>query len=151
MPLDIQFLLRAIDRASDCLDTIAHTRRAPSSIQGIGLFTDRARRAGELLCVLDGQRIHLDHFPEALELEWNALSERELLVRPFRTSYGYINHSAAPNSTIEADGVRLVALRDIDAGEELTLDYFADPVPREFLASEEAKSLTVASPSPYRR
>jgi hypothetical protein len=145
MALDIQFLLRAIDRASDCVETIPDTRRAPSSVQGTGLFTLRARRAGELLCVLDGQRLHLDHFPEALELEWNALSDRELLVRPFRTSYGYINHAAAPNLTIEADGVRLVAARDIPAGEELTLDYFAAPVPPEFLASQEAKSLTLAS------
>ena len=146
MTLDIQLLLRAIGRASDCVETIAHTRRAPSSVQGVGLFTVRPRRAGELLCVLDGQRMHLDHFPEALDLEWNALSERELLVRPFRTSYGYINHSAAPNLTIEAD-VRLVAARDIEAGEELTLDYFAPPVPPEFLTSEEAKSLTHASAS----
>jgi hypothetical protein len=142
MALDIQFLLRSIDRANDCVETIADTRRAPSSVHGVGLFTLRARRAGELLCVLNGQRIHLDDFPEALDLEWNALSERELLVRPFRTSYGYINHSAAPNLIIEARGVRLVAVRDIDAGEELTLDYFDPPLPREFLASAEARALT---------
>lgn len=141
MALDIQLLLRTIERAGDCVETIADTRRGPSSIQGTGLFTLRARRARELLCVLDGQRLHLAHFPEALDLEWNAVSERELLVRPFRTSYGYINHSAAPNVLIEADGVRLVAARPIDAGEELTIDYFAPPVPREFLASEEAKAL----------
>lgn len=141
MALDIQFLLRAIDRSSHCLETIADTQRGPSSLQGTGLFTLRARRAGELLCVLDGQRIDLERFPEVLDLEWNALTERELLVRPFRTSYGYINHSPAPNLAIERDGVRLVAARDVGAGEELTLDYFAPPVPPEFRASAEGKAL----------
>ena len=108
MPLDIEFLLRGIDRSGQCVETIADTRRAPSPIQGTGLFTLRARRAGELLCVLDGQRVDLDQFPEVLELEWNALSERELLVRPLRTSYGYINHSRAPNLLIETGGLRLL-------------------------------------------
>jgi hypothetical protein len=140
--VDIQFLLRAIDRSSDCLETIADTQRGPSTIQGTGLFTLRPRRTGELLCVLDGQRIQIEHFPELLDLEWNALTERELLVRPLRTSYGYINHSSTPNLAIEPDGVRLVATQDIEAGAELTLDYFAPPVPPEFRVSAEGKALT---------
>jgi hypothetical protein len=109
------------------------------------LFTTRARAAGELVCVLDGQRIDLDHFPEVLDLEWNALTHRVLLVRAMRTSYGYINHSVNPNLVIDGDGTRLVTTRAIAAGEELTLDYFAPPVPPEFLASDEAALLRSGS------
>jgi hypothetical protein len=139
--LGIQTLLEAIRRPADCLETIADARRGPSAIQGTGLFSTRSRRAGELVCLLDGQAISLDAFPEVLDLEWNALTDRLLLVRPLRTSYGYINHSSAPNLIVEPDGFRLVAARDIAAGHELTLDYFAPPVPREFLDSSEAAVL----------
>ena len=139
--LGIQTLLEVMRRPNDCIETIADARRAPSSIHGTGLFTTRARQPGELVCVLDGQRIDLEQFPEALELEWNALSDHVLLVRPLRTSYGYVNHSATPNLTIEPDGMRVVTLRAIANGEELTLDYFAPPIPRAFLESAEARSL----------
>jgi uncharacterized protein len=140
-PLGIQTLLEAMQRPNDCAETIADARRAPSATHGTGLFSTRSRRPGELVCTLDGQRISLDQFPEVLDLEWNALSDRVLLVRPLRTSYGYINHSDTPSLAIEPGGVRLVTMRAIEAGEELTLDYFAPPVPPEFLDSPEAASL----------
>jgi hypothetical protein len=137
----IQTLLEAMRRPDDCAETIAGARRAPSATHGTGLFSTRNRPAGELVCTLDGQKISLDEFPAVLELEWNAVSERVLLVRPLRTSYGYINHSDTPNLAIEPDGFRVVTVRAIEAGEELTLDYFAPPVPPEFLDSPEAASL----------
>jgi hypothetical protein len=137
----IRTLLEAMQRPNDCAETIADARRAPSATHGTGLFSTRTRPGGELVCTLDGQKISLDDFPEVLELEWNALSERVLLVRPLRTSYGYINHSDTPNLTIEPDGARVVTVRAIETGEELTLDYFAPPVPPEFLDSPEAASL----------
>jgi hypothetical protein len=139
--LGIQTLLEAIQRPNDWLETIADVRRAPSRIHGSGLFSTRPRRTGELVGVLDGQRIDLDRFPEVIDLEWNALTDRLLLVRPLRTSYGYINHSITPNLVIEPGGVRVVTTRAIAANEELTLDYFAPPVPREFLDSTEAAVL----------
>jgi hypothetical protein len=76
-----------------------------------------------------------------VELEWNALSPSQLLVRPLRTSYGYINHSTGPNLEVDQRGLYLRALRVIAAGEELTMDYFAQPVPPEYLTSVEAKRL----------
>jgi len=137
----IQTLLEAMRRSNDCVETIADARRAPSAAHGTGLFSTRKRPPGELVCLLDGQSVSLDQFPEVLDLEWNALSDRVLLVRPLRTSYGYINHSDTPNLAIEPSGLRVITLRAIEAGEELTLDYFAPPLPPEFLDSPEAASL----------
>ena len=39
-------------------------------------------------------------------------------------SNAYLNHSCAPNTFVDWKGVFLRALRNIDAGEELTCNYF---------------------------
>jgi SET domain-containing protein len=38
-------------------------------------------------------------------------------------SNAYLNHACAPNSYVDSKGVFLRALRDIEAGEELTCNY----------------------------
>ncbi len=38
------------------------------------------------------------------------------------------NHSCDPNATFDRSGM-LIALRDIESGEELTYDYLAHPIP----------------------
>jgi SET domain-containing protein len=62
-------------------------------------------------------------------------------VRAIRTSYGFMNHSTSPNVSIDDDGVTMRACLPIAPDEELTLDYFAQPVPPEYLASAEAAAL----------
>jgi hypothetical protein len=79
------------------------------------------------------------------ELEWNALSPTRLLVRPLRTSYGYINHSVDPNVLVGETGFSLRAKRAIATGEEFTMDYFAQPVPQAYLASAEGLRLLGAT------
>ena len=74
-------------------------------------------------------------------LEWNALSPDLLLVRPLRTSYGFINHGTRPNVAIDDDGYTMRAYLPIAPGDELTMDYFAQPVPAAYLASDEAAAL----------
>lgn len=68
-----------------------------------------------------------------------------LLVRPLRTSYGYINHSAVPNTGMDDTGRYMLVLRPIGAGEELTMDYFAQPVPAAYLTTPEAERLRAGS------
>lgn len=125
-----------------CIETIAEAELRPSTIAGRGLFTLRARAADEILGVLDGQLVDPRQHPQVMEeLEWNALSPTLLLVRPLRTSYGYINHSTEPNVIIDDRGRLMRTARAIAAGEEFTMDYFAQPVPDAYLASAEAKRL----------
>jgi hypothetical protein len=91
---------------------------------------------------LDGQVIDVTRYPAVIDaLEWNALGPDCLLVRPLRTSYGFMNHSTDPNVAIDADGRTMRARRPIAPGTELTLDYFAQPVPNAYLASAEAGRL----------
>jgi SET domain len=120
------------------IETIPDAYLAPSRTQGRGLHTRRARAKDEVLCVLDGQVIEAHRYPVLLtEMEWNALPDEQLLVRPLRTSYGYINHSFDPNLEIGPDYRTIRAVRAIAAGEELTLDYAAQPVPKGYLERED--------------
>lgn len=128
------------------LPTIEAAELRPSRISGQGLFTLRPRKAGELLCRLDGQIVDPRHFPKVMEeLEWNALSPTALLVRPLRTSYGYINHSLTPNVVVSPDGLQLLTCRSLEAGEEFTMDYFSQPVPQAYLESAEGLRLRAFS------
>ena len=76
-----------------------------------------------------------------LFMEWNALSEDTLLVRPFRTKYSFVSHSRAPNVRIARRPLRLVALRDIAEGEEFLLDYREEPLRWEYLEGHGATYL----------
>jgi hypothetical protein len=125
-----------LDGAS-CIETIPDTEVAPSRVHGRALFARRARFPDEVLGTLDGQVVDVGLYPAVMALEWNALSPERLLVRAIRTSYGFMNHSGRPNVSIDDDGVTMRACLPIAPGEELTLDYFAQPVPPEYLASAE--------------
>jgi hypothetical protein len=139
-PIDL--LANLLLDGAPCIETIANTEVAPSPIHGRGLFARRAWAVGEVLGTLDGQIIDAARYPAVVDaLEWNALAPDRLLVRALRTSYGFMNHSADPNVAIEADGRTMRALRSIAPGTELTLDYFAQPVPETYLASAAAAGL----------
>ena len=140
----IQSLWDALGQVDGFLATIGGAERGVSEIHGFGLFSTRSRVAGEHVVTLDGQAVPLDVLPAALfTLEWNALSETLLLVRPLRTSYGLVNHASTPNLAIGADGVTVSTLRAIAAGEELTFDYAAQPLPRAYLDAPEGAYLRV--------
>ena len=125
-----------------CLETIPDTEVAASPIHGRGLFARRAWSSGEVLARLDGQVVDVRRYPAVIDaLEWNALSPEQLLVRAVRTSYGFMNHSRSPNVAIDADGHTMRACRRIAPGDELTLDYFAQPLPDAYLRSAEAEAL----------
>lgn len=138
----LQGLWEALGRPDAFLETISDAERAVSEIHGVGLFSTRSRAAEEHVVTLDGQVVPVEILPEALfTLEWNALSEALLLVRPLRTSYGFINHAPTPNLAIGADGVTVRTTRAVAAGEELTLDYAAQPLPRAYLDAPEGAYL----------
>lgn len=124
------------------LATISHADVRKSPVHGLGLFTTRALNVGDVLTRLDGQRISIVDAPGILfTLEWNALTQTELLVRGIRTSYGYINHSRKPNLAIDERTQEIRALRRIEIGEELLLDYLAQPLPEVYLRNPAAEYL----------
>lgn len=99
-----------------------------SLIHGQGVFAARRFEAGEV--IIDGcRKVLSDEAANALpEEEKNFLSvidgEYILMEPPSR----FVNHSCSPNA--RGTGVQDVAIRVIDAGDEITVDYVAEQVPR---------------------
>jgi hypothetical protein len=99
-----------------------------SLIHGKGVFTIFNIKEGERILKIDDSRIVTDDNPLKLEkgeyehhCDYLGNGVVVLLQEPER----YINHSCDPNVFIrQVAGVRYVyAMRNIDAGEELTFDY----------------------------
>lgn len=119
---------------NDVIDNITSTYIAPSFIHGLGLFADLDIDAGVVLGTLDGQQISWDLYTkQELAFEWNAIQPEVLLVRPYRTKYSYINHSRDPNLLLDTNPLRVISKRFIRKGEEVTLDYRCEPLPKEYI------------------
>ena len=129
------------------IDNLSFSYIDRSQIHGFGLFAGANIRNGTMLGILDGQvmawdlydRI-VDHFQREITgfaselfMEWNALSETVLLVRPFRTKYSLINHCRKPNLKLHRDPLRVMTARDISRNEELLLDYRDEPLRESYL------------------
>jgi len=101
-----------------------------SPINGQGLFAAEPYRADEALLIIDGEPIDET---EALRREraeanwyiyWN--HGRDFIDTAQAATGRYLNHACMPNTVTaprDEASLYLVALRDIAAGEELTLDY----------------------------
>lgn len=123
-----------IDNLDDVIDNLKCTVIKPSNIHGNGLFATEAITLGAELGELDGQVIPESlHSKLRLTLEWNAIDDNVLLVRPYRTKYSYINHSRTPNLKLAGSPLKVIALRSISEGEELTLDYRKEKLSTEYL------------------
>ena len=97
-----------------------------SAIQGFGVFAARPFSKGAVVLVIDDSRVVDDLHPlssadDARHCDYLEAGKIVLMQPPER----HINHSCAPNTYVKTvDGRRLVmALRDIQAGEEITYDY----------------------------
>lgn len=142
MTLDYHFIIE------NTINNILQGYIAPSNIDGYGLFAKVNIDKGDILCIFDGQIMSWDKYHEInknvrqyiqqpytqyIFMEWNALDENTLLVRPFRTKYSYINHARKPNVKIEKYPLRLVAIDNINKDTELTLDYRKEPLNYEYI------------------
>ncbi len=130
------------------IDNIPRAYIAPSNIHGFGLFAKVDIVKSDILCILDGQIVSwsiykklAESFQEKIKpsynqyffMEWNALDEETLLVRPLRTKYSYINHSRTPNVKLVKYPLRIVAIADIKKDTEITLDYRCEPLNQEYI------------------
>ncbi len=105
----------------------------PSKIDGIGCFTDVAIKKGEFVRVWDTEDSKWVSLREAHASRYKDLYKRYGIrsaggywvpVDFLRMSAGwYMNHSTSPNLQSDDGEVTYFALRDITAGEELTIDY----------------------------
>ncbi len=103
--------------------------KALSKIEGFGAFASRRIEKDSQIAIWDGPYTH--------ELPNDASAKYYLYVRPhvYLVGFGgdypesFINHSSNPNSKIVWDGdmAILVAIRDIEQNEEVTLDYGFSP------------------------
>lgn len=115
------------------IDNIPKGFVAPSSIHGLGLFANSDLKRLETISILDGQIVNWELIKEFCEnSEWNALNEQQVLYRPFKTKYFFINHSRTPNLeiiTVKPRTLEIQVLKDLKFGEELLLDYRKEPLP----------------------
>ncbi len=99
--------------------------------KGLGLFAKRPFKRGEILWIADDFDLKIP-VEEYLNIEekqlrilnvYSYLDYRNRVIVPWDAGK-YVNHSCAPNSTglLEFDNVS-IALRDIQAGEEIVEDY----------------------------
>lgn len=128
----------------DVVDNIAFSVIQKSKRHGLGLFSSRDLRKGEILGTLDGQYISKELYEQIkkqtpanlhdyLFVEWNAISPFTLLVRNFRTKYSFINHSRQPNLKIYIDDMSIRTIEPIPKNWELTLDYRMEPLGCEYI------------------
>lgn len=81
-----------------------------------GLFALRYLLKNEILITYDGPMIdHATRYSIQIDDGWHIDGTPD--------SNSYLNHSCSPNTCVDWDGVFLRALRDIEAGEELTCNY----------------------------
>lgn len=121
----------------DVIDNLINSYISESNIHGNGLFASENIKEDTTLGTLDGQYIDWDlHKEYDFTLEWNAIAKNQLLVRPYRTKYSFINHSRTPNLEIRYNPIRIVSLTNITKGEELTLDYRKEPLPDDYIQNK---------------
>ncbi len=94
--------------------------------KGFGLYAARSFEQGEYLLDYTGEKIPTKladtlttRYLFELDNEWTIDGEAET------NTARYINHSCDPNVEAEIDGARIKisAIHDIEAGDELTIDY----------------------------
>lgn len=89
---------------------------------GLGVFAARRIAAGERILAFAGRVCTADEVAEMGDAEANALQVAERVYLCLERPSVLANHSCEPNSGV-AEGLTLVALRDIKRGEEVRYDY----------------------------
>src|SRR3989304_5679499 len=80
------------------------SKGAKSKIEGRGLFAIKPIKKGEIVAIKGGRII-----------DWETLKKHEKLMM-------FLNHSCNPSVGVRGE-ITFTAMRDIKAGEELTIDY----------------------------
>ena len=98
-----------------------------SNIHGYGMIAKTKIMAGETVCVKGGYILKRNEmYSEACINSYLPISDNLFIASPSRLEEHqiklYFNHSCTPNCGMHGE-ITFVAIRDIAAGEELTIDY----------------------------
>jgi SET domain-containing protein len=99
--------------------------RTDKTIEGRGMFAREAIKKGELITVWGGDVVDRAHFEKLGEhqVRQSAQVEENFYLVSSKPGPGdFINHSCDPNAGLDGQ-IAIVAMRDIAAGEEVTIDY----------------------------
>jgi len=121
----------------DFISNIDNTEVRPSNIHGFGLFATDNIKNGTLLCELGGQLMTVEEYHRFLNgetysiysfIEKSNTPSGNILARPFRTSYGFINHHPEHCDIVTEfcdtkSVVKVYANRDIPSGDEILDEY----------------------------
>lgn len=97
---------------------------APSAIDKVGIFSAHRLRSGDTVFCVIGQYVRNGFSVEFAQMgpNWIGIS-KELWLDPDLTNpMTFMNHACEPNSIV-TEGLRVIALKDIEAGEEIVMDY----------------------------
>ena len=135
-PADNQLRSGALTAAEldHLVDNAPKCRPGKSGVDGYGLIVAEPIAAGEMIIDFSDSTLYRETTFSELEpwrLEggkYTGLSEECCIISDQMTKYSLLNHSREPNAITDFEGRRVVALRDIHPGEEVTVDYRREPV-----------------------
>lgn len=116
------------------IDNAPKCRPEKSDVNGYGLIAAELIITGEMIIDFSDPTLYKETTFAKLEpwrLEggkYTGLSEERCVISEQMTKYSLLNHSRTPNAITDFEGRRVVALRDIIPGEEVTVDYRREPV-----------------------
>lgn len=106
-----------------------------SGIHGYGVFLMEPVKKGEFIAELIGSRIHYKSTVQGQSNrygDWIGIG-KDLWIDPV-DEFQYLNHSCNPNTGLKGSRkLSLHALRDLEAGEEITIDYATTEADPEFI------------------
>jgi len=99
--------------------------RSDKTIEGRGMFARRLITKGDLVALWGGDvvdRVHYESLGEHQKRQSAQAEEGLYLVSSKPGPGDFINHSCNPNAGLNGQ-IAIVAMRDIQPGEEVTIDY----------------------------
>ena len=97
-----------------------------SNISGKGVFAKKLIKKGEKICFMEGEEVSVEEcirrIKEGIEKDGDFLQVDNEKYIDMKESNRCINHSCNPNAFIRGKN-ELVALKDINKGEEIAYDY----------------------------
>ncbi len=99
--------------------------RTDQTIEGRGIFARQPIKKGELVALWGGDVVDRAHFEKLGEHQkrQSAQAEEDLYLVSSKPGPGdFVNHSCDPNAGMDGQ-IAIVAMRDIQPGEEVTIDY----------------------------
>lgn len=130
-PMGRACLMHGPSRTSETATNMKKIKFSASSIHGQGIFADESIHKGDKIQYINGRKVRrvTRSKKDSEEIDHWIGTGRSTWINTDGTPFRYINHSCDPNAAIMGTKT-LVALKDIQPDEEITIDYSmtdADP------------------------